>query len=319
MKYKSIRYFLAAIQLLICLSQGIAQPFSIPANSKHAEAVKNGGIYVIMNDKESTEAQKYIKDIQNIWKASKIEFITYKELGNYTQQGNYFLSFWAGETNYNMPGGGGTTSVTGVKHGLSIWTFRDSYLKSNKFKSFTEKDYIFWLDRYSEVLANIPLCVSKKLFSSQLETYKMDFSGNGLIYNWGEGIFLNYIKYLQNSFNTTVPALPSPQKLKKDTLYIPAIATVDYGIGMKPKQEPVTAEMLKEYRFPYKIISLDELNAKLLKEGRDFNYLAFYIGAVEVLNSKNAGVLYSSRNFKQKSSTDVQKHFEWLNEAVEGK
>src|SRR5690606_28263853 len=109
------------------------------------------------------------------------------------------------------------------------------------------------------------------------------------------------------------------QKLKTETLYVP-----DYIFIKRNKFKGTESERFEEkelmegYKFPYKIVSIEELNSKILN-GEEFLYLSYIRSNtdkfISVINSKTGEVIYTvyrpmSYNFSDKDMKIIQDDIE---------
>jgi triacylglycerol esterase/lipase EstA (alpha/beta hydrolase family) len=136
----------------------------------------------------------------------------------------------------------------------------------------------------------------------------MDFDGGGVLYNWSPGMAGNYLQQLGLLLNAgRKPLIVSPisnnaalSRLAADTLYVPDFNMINYSAfsgKSKIEDEVDVKNVFEKYTYPYKVISKDALDKKIIETNDPFYYLLFLkIGSAKVvcvINGKTGETIYS--------------------------
>jgi hypothetical protein len=331
MKYKKYmktktKIFLLTIVFILTVAFNVNGQISI-SNYSQVSRIKSGTTYVAMKDPDSEKVKDYIDVFKNTWTASKIEFIKYTDIEKYISPESSFLTMGGYET---------TTQFTKLyntgseKHGinyanthlyLELWTCKESYFTSNKKnKVFKDNDKI--------QVARIELYTDFKTLANPDFLFQSDYDGNGHIRNWGPGILKNYIQLLmtyldrnknQMLYSETYNA-KEMKKLKNEVLYIPDYILIKFNnyTGDETQKHDVK-DLFKGFNLKYKLLSIDELNQKILTDKTGFYYLIYIKSStdkfVSIMNSLTGEFIYStyspiSYNIKSKDFERIQKKAE---------
>lgn len=308
--------------LFSTLLAGIATLFLFPELS-HAQIqisgtekipdLKNGTTYVVMKDPTSDAAQQYIEIFKKYWTISKVDFIKPSQILSYTAKNNFFLSI------------GVFTSNTGASNShvhmyLGLWTCKDGYLESKTKKKLSWDNTIH--------LAKVELVSDYFELGGPNGVPKYDYYGGGHIKNWGPGILKNYLQeiilLLEAGTDRSIFAAYNDDAqlnlLKKQTLYVPEYVMIKTGmIAGAPEKRSSDKEIFSGYKYPYKLITTDELNQKILNDTIPFYYLVYVMDDpdkfVTIFNSETGEMVYTvyspvSYKFKKE---DMLRIYETIN------
>lgn len=300
--------------LFLCLSipdarsqVGIGNLDLIPTN-------KNFITYFAMNDPEAEANQSYIKVIQEAWTIGKVEFIKFADEDKYKTKESYFLSI-----------GGAITGVESATTNTQTYI----YLEFLRFEAPTDlidksgKKNIVW-GKKSQI-ARIDLYADFATLDKPQNIFDNDLSFDGHIRNWGPGVLKNYLQALvgfvkRNEEQKLYDKLNNPTELSKlhnSTLLVTEDVLIKYKKSNGDESERFEeAEIFKNYNLKYKLISMKELNEKILNEKDPFYYLLYCKSGpdkfVTIMNSMTGEIAYAryitkSSNFKADDIEDVQK------------
>src|SRR5690606_40828795 len=138
-------------------------------------------------------------------------------------------------------------------------------------------------DKYVTRFARLEIFLDDYTLRNPYTIYGTSYSDENHLRNWGPGIFKNQIQELQkllakgenDGLFSKIFDKDKMQKLKTETLYVP-----DYIFIKRNKFKGTESERFEEkelmegYKFPYKIVSIEELNSKILN-GEEFLYLSY--------------------------------------------
>ena len=294
---------LACIVLLILLSGSVNAQFEL-SYEEHMAALKNGTTYVVMKDPASEIAQDYIEVFKKYWTISKVEFIKSSEITAHNAKGNFFLTIcsWTKTTQ-------STATSSTVHIYLGLWTCKDSYFGAKT------KKKLSWENVH--MIGRIELYTDFKTLCNPDDLYKYDYDGGGHIRNWGPGILKNYLQefmvQLDKGKERSIFA-PSSDKaqlnlIKKETLYIPDYILIKFGAMTGDESKKHTEkEIFTGYKYPYQLISTEELNQKILNDTIPFYHLQYVKSStdkfVSIFNSTTGEMIYTiytpmAYNFKK--------------------
>lgn len=292
----------------------------IKVNAALLSALKNGVTYVPINRPESDAGKKYMQIIQENWKISKIQFISYSDIPTLLQKDKFFLSFSLYESGFRSSSASITRPADDYSvFSLNLWTCSEEYFKKQP-KKVSFKDPSFD-ERYRTSLAKVLLAPDFHLWANHDDLYNLDYSGNGHIEGLGEGVFKNFLQSIQMSLQQEGAANSlAPAALKKITitsLYIPRCVLEKNALnnwGHKVSEDKV----FKHFKPKYQFLSTEELNQKIIN-GEDFYYLLFIKGKVTHTmifhSSTGQQVYYKKRDAFLKVHFD-DKDTESLNKAL---
>lgn len=290
---------LTALLLIVCFSNSLKSQIAI-SNLSEIEKLTNGITYIAMKDPDSEISKEYIEVFKNNWTISEYEFIKYSEIENYLSPDNSFLTIGGYEKNYLYANGvrayGRDYTVTHIY--LELWTCDDEFFNQNIIKTFDYEDKI--------QIARIELFTDFETLSDPDKIVQLDYDGNGHIRNWGPGILKNYIQiltsYIQNG-NTRYILSNTTNKeqlvnLETEVLYVPDYVLIKFNMFNGDETGRNSEKKLfKHYPFKYELISINELNNKIMTSDKPFYYLVYVKSSttkyVSVINSKTGKLVYS--------------------------
>jgi hypothetical protein len=324
MKSISKNYFLFLLTNFYLISYSYAQ-ISI-SNISEIDKIIQGKTYILMKDPESEIAKEYIKVFWDYWTISKIEFIKYSDfekylnpndsyfmIGGYVTNTSFATLFTKEQSNKHID-----NTITHLY--LQLFTCNKKYFQAkdkNIAKEFTDDERV--------EVARVELYTDNSTLANPDNIYQSDYNVNGHIYNWGPGILKNQIQTLMNLLmkneirnlfdgNDDQIALLN---LQNETLYIPDYFMNKFNkLTGEESQKFDENEIFEDFKLKYKIISIEELNKKILSEKKPFYYLVYIRSQIDkyicVYNSFTGDMIYSkyypvSYNIKSGDLKDLQK------------
>jgi hypothetical protein len=265
--------FILSILLPLCSIGIVHIGYSqITVNTADAAKIKNGITYVVMKDTASDKRTPFVKVIREYWTLSEVRFITPDELEQHLTLSDSYLTLdikIAGNVAFGVNNFGGFTPTTNSKryYSLRLWTCSEHYFKKRKKK---------WKEKYKIEVAKVDLY-------PDATAGNVHFDGSGHLYNWGPGILKNQLQTITQYFYQgknrwhfdTKSDSKQLKQLKTDTLFIPDYVFIGRGPSTEYNQKKTMDTVLKDYEYPYKIISLAALNQKILTDTTAFYYLLF--------------------------------------------
>lgn len=282
-------------------------------NVSEIAKIKTGTTFFAMKNPASSIAAAYVEAIKKKWTLSKVECIKYTDIEKNIAPNNSFVSIGANMTNSNS-----TMEITETRIYLELWTTNGNYTYDpKKRKHFNQNDKIS--------LATIELFADFTAQNYPSSLYKMDYDASGHLENWSASIIANYIQQLTILLNkgevrevkTAFYNKEEFKKLASETLFIPDYIMTKFSKNADDETKKYDAkEIFDVYNLTYKLLSLEELNEKILNSPTPFYYLLFIKTInekfVTVTNSKTGEIIYSqysgsSSNFKSSDLKDLQK------------
>lgn len=269
------------------------------------ERIKNGTTYVVINDSLSDKIKQYMSVLKKYWTHSKIEFTTISEIDKTMAPENSYLMFGS-TTNtttsirtgsYGFQREGVSASCTYIY--LELFTIKQEVFKAKRKKyKFNYKDKI--------KIARIDLFTDFKAVQDVNLIFNSNFDGNGHIYNWGPGILKNNIQTLMDYLRKNeVVQLKNEiendialKELKDQTLFVPDYIFIKYNKFNGNESKKLDEEdIFEDYKNKFTVVSIDELNNKILKETKPFYYLIYIRSCtqkfINVVNSSTGEIIYS--------------------------
>lgn len=282
-------------------------------NISEIAKIKNGTTFFAMSNPASPKAVAYIEAIKKNWTLSKVECIKYTDVEKNIAPNNSFVTISA-----NMTSSNSTSANTETHIYLELWTTNGKYTYDpKKRKHFNQADKIS--------VATIELFGDFTAQNYPSSLYKMDYDSSGHLENWSAGILANYIQqmtillYKDEIRETKAPFFNKDEikKLASETLFIPDYVMTKFSKNADDESKKFeTKEIFDGYNLTYKLLSLEELNDKILNNPTPFYYLLFIKTLNEkfitVTNSITGEIIYSensgsSSNFKSSDLKELQK------------
>jgi hypothetical protein len=282
-------------------------------NVSEIAKIKNGTTFFAMSNPASPKAATYVEAIKKNWTLSKVECIKYTEVEKNIAPNNSFVTITA-----NMTSSNSTMASTETHIYLELWTTNGKYTYDpKKRKHFNQADKIS--------LATIELFADFTAQNYPSSLYKMDYGADGHLENWSAGILANYIQQMTILLNkgeireakTVFYNKEELKKLTSETLFLPDYVMTKFSKNADDESKKFeTKEIFDGYNLTYKLLSLEELNDKIVNNPTPFYYLLFIKTKdekfVTVTNSKTGEIIYteysgSPSNFKSSDLKELQK------------
>lgn len=317
--------------LLLALSAFPAYSQFAISNAKEIPRVKKGITYVAMKDTAAAVAQPY-KAMFRYWTCSKVVFIQYKDILDYVSADASFFTIGGYETTSTFTH---MTSTGGMKQGLSytnthlyleLWVCDPKELEKWQ-KRKKKKDEL--PDRVKEVIGRIELFTDFPSLSDPDLLFKSDYDGGGHIRNWSPGYLKNYIRVLMQLLDKAeertlfkgITDYKQLKTLKKQTLYVPDYILISFNkFTGNETQRHKEKSILGDYKYPYKLVTNEELNQKILDESQPVYYLVYIKSStdkfISVYNSQTGELIYT--DYTPISYNIKDKDFGRLMDVIEG-
>jgi hypothetical protein len=262
---------------------------------RNYDQLKSTTTYFILPNFCKSEIEMYKKEILPIWTITPLVIVTEDEFKN--------LALSAKENSI-----------------LSL-----ELVMMNKTRSGSPSDFYSYLSAI-KLRLHIPKIKDSKLgcasvylypsISTQRSCYNQSWkinldsvvSASGEIYNWNVGFVKNY---LQN-FNETIKSNGTLEqndkildlelkKLKTDTLFVPEYLLYQPAVGFRPtKAKYEVSELLNDYPYPYKVISMNEISTKILNSTKPIYYANYTLidgdTYLYIYNSITGKIVYCKYN-----------------------
>jgi hypothetical protein len=262
--------------------------------------LRKGTTYLVTPDTISESCKKYIEVLKETWTLTPIKCIKPDEIDQYAAPNSSFFMF----TSVNRP-----ISEKKDRRGFTIsenprytfffelWICKERFFSSKRIK--VKEDDVIQIASV-ELFHNAYNPTEAQFFSR----YKLD--GEGHLKNWSPGIFKNYLQSImyfiekkeERPISKDIFQPKLLQKLKKDTLFIP-----DYvfkkmnGFTGDDSKSYETEDFMSEYPYPYKIVSMAELDHRILTDPNGIHYMLLMQShthkIISVVNSKTGTILSS--------------------------
>ncbi|WNM19770.1 hypothetical protein [Flavobacterium capsici] len=265
------------------------------SNTDELAKIKDGTTYIAMKDPASPKAAAFVAAAKKYWTFSKIECIAYKEVEQHIQPNASFITIGGKMSSSNSP-----TANTETRVFLELWTTNGKYTyDSKKRRHFNQADKIS--------LATFELFPDYLTQANPSSLYRIDYDASGHLKNWGDGVFGNMLQMLCTSltvgqvreYKEEFMDTNEVKALASTTLYLPDYVLTKFsknsGDESKKYEEK---ELLADYPFSYKVVSIEELNTKINTSDTNIYYLLLIKSGndhfVTVTNSKTGLIVYSN-------------------------
>jgi hypothetical protein len=318
-----IKLLLTTILLIAAITFNGKAQISI-SNLSEVAKIKSGTTYIAMKDTNSAKAKEFKNIFKSVWTISKYKFIKYSDITKFISPENSFLTISGYETNVQFvklyQNG---SSKNGINYSnthlyLELWTCDSKFFEKKKKKTeFDNADKI--------TVARIELFTDFATLMNPDNIFQTDYDGGGHIRNWGPGILKNYlqttISYLNKNethgLYSEILNAKELKNLKTEVLYVPEYVLIKFNkmTGDESKKQD-EKDVFGSYPLKYKIVSIDSLNEKILKDTKGFYYLIYVKSStdkyVSVINSLTGEIIYSvytpvSYNMKSGDMEDLKK------------
>ncbi len=290
---------------------------------KELENLKNSTLYVVIDEAANDKNAEYAKIFEENWKYSKVVIIAPKEMPNYLKEGNFFFTLIL---TYDI-GFDFEKPAAFQSFSYKLWTPDVDNLKKMKKKIASGKDINF--SQLATPLANINLIFDKSESFTVEDVMNGEYFGNGYPLYCGTGIFKNYLQGFQTflktngDFSMTVCNKAEIKKLKKGILYVPSSLLVDNsGItfsNYKKNKKPVldAEEIFADYPGKYKVISIKELNEKIINNDEPIYYISKPNTNILVVTNSQTGELIFQHTFNESLDKLVKRNLKKLINSLE--
>ncbi len=278
-------------------------------NTAEINKVKSGTTFFAMKDPASPKAIAYVDAIKKNWTFSKVECIKYTDVEKNIAPNNSFVTIGADMTNSNA------SSSSETNFTLEFWTTDGKFVYDpKKRKHFNQENKI--------VIASIALFPDFTTQNNPSSVYKMEYDAAGHLKNWSAGILGNYIQQVVILLNKAEERQAKTEFSNKSeldkfsTLYIPDYVLTKFSKNSDDESKKYDEkEVLEASALTCKIISTEELNAKILSSETPFYYLLLIKTNsdkwITVTNSQTGEIVYSansgSGNFKPVDLKTIKK------------
>lgn len=282
------------------------------------EAFKKTTTVFTLIYKDYEQKEVFEKAIASVWKITPFKIIRPDELDQYMKEGYSVFSFGGFVINH-VGEQVVTTTITlsydlwmpeVKKHGKKvkehflarIWMSPDAEMNMEGYKR------RFW---------------SASAFSDKMLSF---IYNDGGFYNWGPGYLKGYLKVVNDHLIKGDEQGPSSElvnkkalaTLRSDTLFVPDYVDITFNpfTGKEHSDSLEMDKVHKEYPFPIRFVSNEELNERILS-GRPMKYLVYIknsnVKIVDVFDGSTGDLIYVnyvrvSYNFKAKDLGRLAKH-----------
>ena len=264
-------------------------------NTSLLSKVKEGTTYIAMKDPKSPKAAAYVAAANKFWTFSKVACIAYKEVEQHIQPNASFITISGSISSSNNSSANTETRVF-----LELWTTNGKYTYDpKKRRHFNQEDKIS--------IATIELFPDYNTQANPNWLYSLDYDASGHLKNWGDGIYSNMLQMLctaltigqERQYKEEFIDAKQVNALSSTSLYLPNYVLTKFlknsGDESNKYEEK---ELMKDYPFSYKIVSIEELNTKIINSDTNIYYLLLIKTGnerfVTVTNSITGTIIYSS-------------------------
>jgi len=282
-------------------------------NAAEITKIKQGTTFFAMSDPSAPKAKAFVEAIKKAWTLSKVECIKYTDVEKNIAPNNSFVTITANMTTSNS-----TTSPTETHIYLELWTTNGKYTYDpKKRRHFNQADKI--------TVATLELFPDFSTQNNPSSLYKMDYSAEGHLKNWGAGIIANYMQQLILLLDKAEARLANATFLNKEelkkmsgaTLIIPDYTLIKFARNSDDESKKYDEkEIFEGFSQSYKVIPIAELNDKIQNTSSPFYYLLLIKTNsdkyVTITNSLTGEIIYStysgsSSNLKSADLKELQK------------
>ena len=274
-----MKKLLAALLVFISF-QAVSAQLSINYLKESLPIIKNNTTYVVIGDLDSPEAKVYMDLYKKYWTISKIEFIAIEDMRKHYKENTPFITFSkVDESIYSSKG-----SIDYTSYEWDLWICNARGVKK------LDKEGPYY---HRDKVANYQLTFTyggngdgkNKYFEPEeaIEIFKPGNAKN--VIQWVNACLEDGQEFQYGNSFTDKAELDN---LKKGTLYVPK------EIFDTPAD---ITEFFAKYPYKYEVVSLDDLDDKIMEDEDGFYYLHFLCTRVyrvpSVINSKTGKVIYA--------------------------
>lgn len=294
------------------------------SNAEDIAALKSGITYFGVEDPNAEKTKEYIKILKENWTFNTIEVIPISELPKYYTPENSYLTIGLIDKNMSYTRTVTTPDFKDVKvtnlpiyhQYFELWKYNNKYFEKEPEKRSRK-------DKYVNQIARLEIFMDDFTLRNPYTIFDTGYSNENHLRNWGPGIFKNQIQELQRLLSkgendglfSKIFDKDNLQKLKGEMLYIPNYIFVKRNkFNGNESERFEEKELMEDYELEYKIISIEDLNSKILN-GEEIFYLSYIRSNtdkfISIVNSKTGEVIYTiyrpmSYNFSDKDMRIIQ-------------
>lgn len=276
-------------------------------NDKDYEAFKKSTTYFVIPPFDTEKKETYESLLKNIWSVTPIKVISSKEFENLKTDVDKSLIRFKG-TKFTDENGGQT-----FYYNFKVVMFYISKKGELIEKEISTAEFNIKYEAYIDI-------VKKRFDMNALADY---MNKNNYYHNYSLGYIKNYLTCIHDYLATNTPRqyknkdmdLVELKKIKNDTLFI-----MDC---IKDHPDFNLDETFAKTKFKYKIISMKELNDKIMTSEKPFHYLNYerlgYLKTINIINSKSGKTIYNNfayMGFKPKNLLFNEKDINELNDVI---
>lgn len=300
-------------------------------NKNILDKIKDGNTHVIVGDLNFPQSVEYNRVFKKYWTVTKgVDFIKTDEVDGNLVAGDTYISFERFEGTYSQ---GASFSLLY----LNIWTPSEKEIKKQKHSlinsNATSVAKIYLTENTETLVKKVKEKNLADVRYSSAGFYSVyDFDGNGCLLNWSPGIMKNYLQLISTQLQTGKKYSFSDEITDKKQLPLLASQTIYCttevlnkmgffaGVNKIRSEEDKVEEIKKlfeDYQYGYKIITISELEDKIIGDKEPFYYLLFINSSkagkfLAVVNSGTGEIIYSrckamSLNLKSGDLKDLYK------------
>lgn len=283
----------------------------------------------VVQDRDMQIKDVWEKAIGAAWKVTPFKVISDNELKAYLSKPGYsFFEFAAELVEHRNSKGMVTSTTVHLSYDFFIPSFdKKGELKTRKSGELKDETYYGRIYLYpdNKTMFHLRDNVGGRSGNARVDKY---LHQQALIYNWTPGMMKGYLSVISKGLMAREAQSPYDEftnedglkPLKRDTLYIPDYILVKFNpfTGDEKDDEKDDESTRKAYKYPHKVISVDELDKLLLDDTRSIFYVSYLKNSaqkvVNVFNSKT-GMEYAnttpmSYNFKNKDLAKIAKRID---------
>jgi len=268
---------------------------------ENVKKIQRSKLFVVIDQNEHDNNPKYAELFKKYWTFNEVEVIESSQIVDNLKVGNFFLTIkFVYEEGFKLD-----KPASKQKFYLCMWTVDEKKLAKFERKSKGNKDVDF--SEIADEWGSTPILVDKSDPFKVSDFFSGEYFGNGHALFGGLGFVKNYIQRKQLNYEKVlrgeeiekekkekinfmglnkkqfVSILNEKEvdKLKEETLYVPATLLVDnalrgptFSTYVMKKRPPLKAkDVFDGYPGKYEVLSLEEINEKIMTTETPFYYL----------------------------------------------
>jgi hypothetical protein len=261
-----------------------------PITPEDLEALKGTTSIFILPESQSVDIEKYQKAFDSVWKINKVKCVTYKDSQKYFgQKGVSFFEITGMNTYVKMSNSGGPNYTH-----FFLQLYMDDVNGSNKKKFFFN---VYLGTKITNVLK----------FLEGNKNRGSDFLYNIDYFNFKPGYMKAYLAIGNNLLARNQKRFlfseegdqNELEKLKRDTLFLAKDIFKEFFRNKTGEETDKVNEqdVMGEYPYRYKVVSIQELNDKILNSQKSVYFLSYLHVSnqliVSVINAVSGKIVYS--------------------------